>query len=214
MAKTLLPNLLEKRLRDPLPGFKKQLELAPVDGPAYMEPMKGYREASVMLLLYVADNQWKLTYIKRTSHNPNDRHAGQISFPGGKKDLTDDSNLACALRETEEEIGIDRNSINVIGALTSLYVHVSNFLVYPYVGFVENKPEFIPQESEVANIYTPSLEYLSNDEILKIGDVSARGMTIKNMPYFDLHGMILWGATAMITSEFLTIYKEVIEDSI
>jgi 8-oxo-dGTP pyrophosphatase MutT (NUDIX family) len=167
-----------------------------------------------MILLYPAENQWNITYIKRTSHNPHDRHAGQISFPGGKKDHDDHSNLACALRETEEEIGVDRRQINVLGSLSSLYVHVSNFLVYPFVGFLEQEPVFIPQDSEVADILTPSLDYLNNDKNLKKGDISARGTIIKDMPYFDLNGKVLWGATAMITSEFLTIYREAIKDYI
>lgn len=205
---------MEKRLKHPLPGYEKQMELAPINGRAYLSPTEGHRKASVMLLLYPEDDLWRLTYIKRTSHNPNDRHAGQISFPGGKRDEEDESNLACAIRETEEEIGVDRKSIRVLGELTALFVHVSNFLVHPYVGFIESKPDFIPQESEVADIYTPSMEYLCNEKILKKGDVSARGMIIKDMPYFDLHGKILWGATAMITSEFLTIYREALLDSI
>jgi 8-oxo-dGTP pyrophosphatase MutT (NUDIX family) len=199
---------LEKRLADPLPGSHHQLQMAPINGSAYLEPDENHRKACVMILLYPQNGEWHMTYIKRTSHNPDDRHAGQISFPGGKVDEEDKSFLACAIRETEEEVGIYREKIEVIGELTSLYVHVSNFLVYPFVGFISEKPSFVRQESEVADIITPRLSYMGDQKIIKSGDIPVRGMVIKDMPYYDLHGKVLWGATAMITSEFLTALRE------
>jgi len=199
---------LEKRLADPLPGSHHQLKMAPINGRAYLQPNENHRKACVMILLHPQVGEWHMTYIKRTSHNPDDRHAGQISFPGGKVDREDNSMEACALRETEEEIGIYREKIEVIGELTSLYVHVSNFLVYPFVGFINEKPSFVRQESEVADILTPQLSYMVDHNIVRKGDVSVRNTTIRDMPFYNLHGKILWGATAMITSEFLTVLRE------
>ena len=112
--------------------------------------------ACVMLLLYPKDNQTYFVLIERMSTNKNDRHSGQISFPGGKLDQTDLTLLDGALRETEEEVGINRKDIKSIGSLTDLYIDVSNFHVFPFIGTLDYTPKFVPQPTEVQSclLYT------------------------------------------------------------
>ena len=200
---------LEKRLNEPLPGIEAQAHMAPVDHRLYMKPAPDHLEASVMLLLYPKDEEWNICYIRRSSKNPQDRHAGQISFPGGKLEETDPSLEACALRETYEEIGISPDKIGILGPLSELYISVSRFKVYPFIGFMKNAGDFVIQESEVNGIIEVPLHHLSNNNLRKTGEISVGGWSRDDIPYFDLYGEKLWGATAMITSEFLNIYNDV-----
>lgn len=198
---------LAERLTQPLPGRSAQIRMAPTNGKTYDVVAPDHQVACVMLLLFPHENTWNITYIQRTSHNPDDRHAGQISFPGGRYETGDTSLEYCVLRETHEEIGVHPDKIKILGKLSEIYVWVSNFYVYPFVGYVEEKPEFILQKSEVKNIITPPLHYLTDDKIIRTGTIEVRDYVLRDIPYFDLYGNKLWGATAMITREFLDIYQ-------
>ena len=191
-----------------LPGSEAQLRMAPRTTRKLYSPTPGSREAAVMILLYPEQQEWHTCFIKRSNHNPNDRHGGQISFPGGKVETTDRNFEHTALREVEEEIGVMANSIEVLSPLTSLYVFASNFMVYPFVGLLESAPSFILQPSEVEDIIPSQVKTLFAPEIRQITDLPVRGMTLKDVPYFDLNGQILWGATSMILSEFLEAVRD------
>ena len=111
-----------------------------------------------------------------------------------------------ALREAREEVGVDAAQVQVLGRLSSLYIPVSNFLVHPYVGWLDEKPDLTPEESEVAEILEIPLPHLQRNKT--IGETSIQvgeDLTIDNVPYYDLFGHVLWGATAMMTSELLDI---------
>lgn len=161
-----------------------------------------------MALLIPIKGEWHITFIKRPSH-PKDKHSGQISFPGGGLEEGDYSMEACATRETEEEIGIAADQIKVLGALTKLYVYASNNLVYPFVGYLNKEEKFRLQESEVAQVITAPLSYFSDETILKHKDLTVRGYVLNRVPYFDLYGEILWGATAMMLSELNFLWKQI-----
>ncbi len=199
-------HFLAERLSQPLPGRSAQIRMAPTNGKSYDIIAPDHQVACVMLLLFPHENNWHLTYIQRTSHNPDDRHAGQISFPGGKFETSDSSLEYCVLRETHEEIGVHPNSIKILGKLSEIYVWVSNFYVHPFVGYMEEKPDFTLQKSEVKHIITPTLHYLNDEGIIQKGTIEVRDYILQDIPYFDLYGDKLWGATAMITREFLDIY--------
>lgn len=166
------------------------------------------RIAAVLALINGPANNLSVTFIKRTTH-PNDMHSGQISFPGGGKDPEDSNHIDCALRETEEEIGIARNNIHILGPLTPLFVYASNNMVYPYVGYHEGIPMFTPDRTEVAEIINVPLTYISRPEIVLTKELKIRGYTLPNVPYYDLYGHVLWGATAMMIAELISLWKEI-----
>ena len=198
---------LTQRLTEPLPGIDAQLKLAPSFRPN--EPPPQGAKSSAVLALISYESNWKITFIVRASGNTNDRHAGQISFPGGKHDPNTDANLLeTALRETLEEVGIPSHHINILGALTQLYIPVSNFNVQPFVGYLPaSLANFVPESNEVADIITASLADLRQQPIKnKMIDVFFGGKLInREIPYLDLQGHTLWGATAMIISELLEV---------
>ncbi len=162
-------------------------------------------EAGVMLLLYPFQGELHTVFIKRTE-NKHDKHKGQISFPGGKVDSSDTSIDATALRELEEEIGVPPTHIQIIGQLSPLVIPVSNFLVKPVIGFIESRPQFIPEVSEVAEIIEAPIHIFKNIETPQLIDIPlGNKMKFKNVPYFDINGHVVWGATAMILAEFSEI---------
>jgi 8-oxo-dGTP pyrophosphatase MutT (NUDIX family) len=138
-------------------------------------------------------------------------HSGQISFPGGMKEESDASMTETALREAEEETGVDASRVKVIGSLTPLHIPVSNIVVHPFVGYLPEKPEFRIDLREVQYLIEESLDNLSDAAI-----VESESMFIQNkvmeVPYFNIQGNHVWGATAMILGELLEILKTVTSD--
>ncbi|MBT8234328.1 MAG: CoA pyrophosphatase [Saprospiraceae bacterium] len=199
-------NSLSKKLSADLPGWQAQKRMSPLKTEKYRQPTKDAMHAAVMVLLYPDHNHDLNTiYIKRTSHNINDKHSGQISFPGGKAEDGDSDLIATALRETHEEIGVNPANINILGELSPLFVYASNFYVQPVIGFINEKPSFKLQVSEVDYIIETRLNTLKNKSAVQFKDHLVRGLKFESMPYYNLNGEVLWGATAMITAEFLSI---------
>ena len=171
-------------------------------------PAEDAKRAAVMLLLYHNTQDSLCTiFIKRPQRNPHDKHSGQVSFAGGQVDPEDDSLEDTALRETKEELGIPRQQIEVLGALSPIYVFVSNFNVSPYVGYLKGQPKYKLQESEVAYPIEVSIDSLISQMTPQRKDLKVGNNSLKNVPYMDVKGDTLWGATAMMTSEFLDVYK-------
>ena len=202
-------DLLRARLAGPLPGRAAQFKMASARrlqelGPNLTAPADA-RVACVLNLLHWEEGHWRTTLIQRTD-NPRDRHSGQVSFPGGSWEENDGELANVALRETEEEIGVPAQQIEILGQLTDLYIPVSNFLVHPFVGILNGKPKFAPQAGEVETVLTPALTVFQSPENRKQIDLTLhQGITLKDVPYFDVEGWIVWGATAMIMSEFLEL---------
>ncbi|MFK7771969.1 MAG: CoA pyrophosphatase [Saprospiraceae bacterium] len=193
---------IRQKLAQTLPGRIAQLEMAPALRQHYKEAPEDATVACVLVLLFPKNDDWHFTLIQRVSHEK-DRHSGQISFPGGRLEDEDESLLAGALREAEEEVGVPRDEINVLGRLTELYIPVSNFLVHPFVGFLEKTPEYVPQPSEVAAILDVPMAELNKMENKKTRDFKGgKNIILKDVPYFDFEGKVVWGATAMMLSEF------------
>ena len=199
---------IEKRLAEELPGSRAHMLMSPVEMARYSHLPSQYLKACVLILLYPKADEWHLVLIERTTHDKNDKHAGQISFPGGKLNPSDDSLEVCALRETYEEIGVSPDKVGLLGALSEIYVYVSNFLVHPFVGFTYENPRFSKQDSEVAEIIEIPLEHILNSKNKKRGPISVRDYSLPNVPYYDIYQKPLWGATAMILSEFEHLVKD------
>lgn len=199
---------IKERMSFTLPGQIAQAEmlhLGRFENPVVPEK---YKKASVLILLFQKKDTWYTVLMKRTSRFKNDKHKGQISFPGGQAEPFDVDKAATALRETEEEIGVPASDITILGGLTDLYIPVSNFLVNPYVGYYEGEPDFRPEKNEVAEIIQVPLSELLNDSIRKIKDLDLpNGFTLENVPYFDIENHVVWGATSMILSEFIHVLK-------
>lgn len=201
---------LESRLEKPLPGFQAQSKMAGYTAdPSFYVPGENYYTASVLILLFPKGNVWHFALIERSNHDPNDKHAGQISLPGGKMDNNDKTLEDCALRETYEEVGINPSLIGILGGLTPLFVKVSNFLVHPFVGFTTEYPKFVLQSAEVAQVFEVPVDLLTDNTYKKTADIEVRNMLLRDIPVYNVNGKNLWGATAMILSEFEAIIKEI-----
>jgi len=156
-------------------------------------------------LLYPKESQWHFALMQRAPHDK-DIHSGQISFPGGRYEESDKTLEYCALRELEEEVGIPTDEVTVIGQLSELFIPVSNFQVYPFVGYLNETPTFIPQPTEVQHVIEVPIEMLKNASNQKTIDFRVRkNIILKNTPYFDFYENMVWGATAMMLSEFRAV---------
>jgi 8-oxo-dGTP pyrophosphatase MutT (NUDIX family) len=196
---------LEYKLQEPLPGREAQLKMAHVTRRFYVSAPNNARRAGVLATLFPKNGELNLVLIERNT-NDNDRHGGQISFPGGKFEETDQTLLHTALRETEEEIGIDRKDIRILGNLTDLYIPVSNFQVYPFVGFLNYEPIYKPQTEEVNAVLEVPVRHFKAPGIINTTTIPvSKNLNLNNVPYFDVDGKILWGATAMILSELMEV---------
>lgn len=200
---------LREKLAGSLPGQEAQFKMAFKRRAEELRlnpsPPPDAKVASVLNLLHYHEGAWRTLLIQRSA-NPRDRHSGQVSFPGGRYEESDLNLANVALRETHEEVGVSPLQVEVLGRLTELYIPVSNFVVHPFVGLLLGPPDFRPQPGEVEMILTPPLTIFSQPENLKMADLTVgQGITLKDVPYFDVEGRMVWGATAMILSEFLEL---------
>lgn len=159
------------------------------------------RIGGVLLLLYCHEQAMYLVLTRR--RDDLNSHAGQISFPGGKQEANETA-VQTALRETEEEIGVPAAAITILGELTSIYIPPSDFEVHPFVGWVNGgeRPSFVPEPREVAEIIEAPLRHLLNPQTREVGPIPVRGATY-TVPYYNVNGHKVWGATAILLSEFL-----------
>jgi 8-oxo-dGTP pyrophosphatase MutT (NUDIX family) len=201
---------LQAQLAETLPGTAAQFKMTHSIRVHSTQPRADAKIAAVMLLLYQKNDTWHTALIRRVAtSNPDDKHSGQISFPGGKQDPTDENLAHTALRETEEEIGIPMQNIQLLGQLTELYIPVSNFLVHPFVGYIQEIPIFKPQASEVKAVLEVPIAHFTSSTHRKTTDMRfSPNILLKEVPYFDVFGNVVWGATAMILNEFSEIAEK------
>lgn len=191
-------SFLKEQLKAPLPGGVVQEKMAPSYRNDYLKKGLEPLQSSVLLLFYQEETQVYLTLIKRSAKLRN--HSGQISFPGGKCDVTDKTVVATALRETYEELGIEPSHVKVIGELTSLFIPISNFMVHPFVGYTDEIVVFQPNADEVAEVISMPIQELFNEKSVT-KEVWEQNGKIYVRPYFAFKDYKIWGATAMIVSE-------------
>ena len=210
-----LISLIAQNLNQPLPGPEAQYRMAHAVRGSYPATSADARVACVLLALYPKQNDWHLVLIQRVSSNPNDRHGGQISFPGGGYEEADGTLEQGALREANEEVGIIAEDVTLLGRLTELFIPVSNFIVHPFVGWLDYTPAFTPQLSEVHAIVEVPLDSLLDPANRRKTEIKLpNNITLKEVPYFDINGHIVWGATAMMLNEFLEVILKNSEEQV
>ena len=198
---------VRRRLAAPLPGTEAQLGMAPVyrqDVSAARVEGKDCREAGVLALLFPLDDEPALLLTVRRDDLA--QHPGQISFPGGRRE-PGETLRETALREAHEEVGLDPASVEVLGALTPLYIPPSNFCVYPFVGAVPVRPPLRPQDAEVEAILPVPLPHLLDPATRRREPWMLRGQEIE-VPFLAVEAHKVWGATAMMLGEFLALFRE------
>jgi 8-oxo-dGTP pyrophosphatase MutT (NUDIX family) len=194
---------LRAALSGPLPGLSAQTWLAP-------RPRAGWRPAFVpedarkaagLLLLYPVAGEPHLALTVRATRLLN--HSGQVSLPGGRLEPGETFTQA-ALREAEEEAGVRRDAIEILGALTPLHIPVSGYVLSPIVGATLERPAFVPAEAEVARVLDVPLPLLARPETLRLRRRVHEGKEYE-VPYFAVEDEQVWGATAMVLAEFLSV---------
>ena len=172
------------------------------------DPLKfpdGARDGAALLLVYPHDETVHVALTVRGSGLRN--HTGQVSLPGGRVDAGETFEAA-ALREAQEEIGVDPATVEILGRLTPLHIPVSGFILHPVVGYTSMRPAFQRAEWEVARIIEAPVSLLSDPAVIKreMRTRTLQGQSIDvNVPYYDVDGEKVWGATAMVLSEFCAI---------
>lgn len=199
---------LKQQLVEPLPGNFSHQKLMkhrkPVDQLGTIS--ESARISAVLLLVYPKNGVLHTVFIKRPIYKG--VHSGQIAFPGGKLEAFDESISAAAIREANEEISVDPNSIELLGALTPIYIPPSNYLVHPFVAFQGDLPSFVPQPSEVKAIIECPIVNFVGDQSLKACNVLVGEQKIE-VKGFQLEQHIIWGATGMILKEFADLLEEI-----
>jgi 8-oxo-dGTP pyrophosphatase MutT (NUDIX family) len=158
----------------------------------------------VLILLYPHLNSLFTVFIKRPDYPG--IHGGQISLPGGKMEVNDSDVAFTALREAGEEIGINRQEVEILGFLTPLFIPVSNMLVSPVIGYTPERPLFQPQPGEVDILIETDIEEFLKPEVVQ-DKITIIRFTRAFVPCYNINGHHIWGATAMIISEFTELFR-------
>jgi 8-oxo-dGTP pyrophosphatase MutT (NUDIX family) len=193
---------LRARLQLPLPGRLAQERMM---GRVVSMPPKvpdNARPSAVLCLLFPMNDELHVLLMKRREDKT--AHSAQVSFPGGGYEITDADMKATALREAQEEVGIMSSDVDILGALTPLYIPVSNFNVYPFVGYAKTRPQYHLSHAEVSYTIEVPLSSLLHPDRKTITDVTSPVMPAlvrKVNAYILEDRTIIWGATAMIISE-------------
>jgi len=192
---------IKKALSQSLPGSASHKKMLPLNRElsAQHDELLRIKHSSVLLLLYIENQELNACLIKRPSHMKH--HAGQIALPGGRIEKGETA-LETALRETWEEIGITSDQIEILGSLSEIYVQVSRFQIHPFVGWLNKKPGFVINKYEVEKmIYFPLKNMKNSFAEVELETITG---TLK-VPCFKFEDEIIWGATAMILLEFADV---------
>jgi 8-oxo-dGTP pyrophosphatase MutT (NUDIX family) len=194
---------LERALHAPLPGADAHAALAPRprrEWPPAFHPSRIRAAAGLLLVFPVADRAHVLLTVRADTLG---RHSGQVSLPGGVIDPGETAEQA-ALREAHEEVGLAIDRVHVLGPLTPLDIPVSGFRLHPIVGSVEARPNLAPATAEVAKILEVAVDDLLDRASFVTTERQPEGQLLE-VPAFVVHGVEIWGATAMVLAEFLAV---------
>lgn len=191
----------------PLGGIESQLRLAPklredsIKSKNYKDP-----KLAAVLALFFPDEHNETHFLLTLRAAYNGTHGAQISFPGGKYDSNDGSLNSTALRETEEEVGINTSDITLFKEMTNVYIPPSNFLVTPFLGNINYTPRF-KVNHEVQEIINVPLKNLLDEAFLTTKKITTSYAKNIDVPCFKLNDHIVWGATAMMLAEIRDLFR-------
>lgn len=202
---------LKHKFELPLPGVSSQLKMAPKNRLEELSELSyrlpSAKKSAVMILLFPENGKLKTVLIQRSIYEG--VHSGQISFPGGQYEVTDKTFDVTALRETYEEIGVEKDKIQIIGQLSDLFIPPSNFLVKVFVGYSNQKTSYIPDKKEVQSVIEVNIDDFYDSRNITEKDFYSSSLSLKvNAPCYLVNGLEIWGATAMIFSELLDVLKQ------
>lgn len=197
---------LAARLARPLPGpmVGSRFEPKPRLWRHYDQAPPTARQAAVLILLYPHQDRWHVPLTLRPSHLPD--HAGQVSLPGGAVE-PGETGAQAAIREFHEELGALGQTIELLGRLSPIYVHSSNFRIEPWVGVTDHRPDLAANPTEVERVFEIPLDHLLDPANFGSHERHDRGYTY-SAPHFSWQTYRIWGATCMILGEFVTILAE------
>ncbi|NND72963.1 MAG: CoA pyrophosphatase [Rhodothermales bacterium] len=201
-----LYELLRHRLRDVLPGHGAHLRMAPFhrrDPDIHGVHGRDCRQAGVLAIVDIRVEPSFVLTIRRPELNT---HGGQISFPGGKCEFGE-THVQAAMRETFEEIGVLPSAYKVAGALTPLFIPPSNFCVHPYLAVLTDDVSWTVDTTEVEDVLMAPFASLVDPGNAREGVRQIRDLRVK-VPYFDISGNEVWGATAMMLAEITDLLGE------
>jgi 8-oxo-dGTP pyrophosphatase MutT (NUDIX family) len=163
------------------------------------------RPGGVLILLFDDGGLFKFPLIKRPEYDG--AHGGQVSLPGGKAESGENA-VQTALRETEEEIGVGREDLTVLGRLSDFLVIPSNYLVTPIIASIPYKPVFRPDPFEVSRILEGHINDLIAENSILEKEILVAGRYRMIAPHFEIENEVVWGATAMMLNEFRVVLSE------
>jgi 8-oxo-dGTP pyrophosphatase MutT (NUDIX family) len=202
---------LKEELQKPLPGWDAQKEMSPParksidDYKALINQQT--KKSAVSLILTEQNNEKQFVLIKKTGNSG--RHSGQFGLPGGKVENTDSTLWHTAVRETEEEVGIKLTENNLLGNLSEMFIPPTNYLVYPYISYLNKIKEIKLQQEEIEEIYFIPIEQLLDDKIVIEMEFYSSYSNTVICPCYNFNGLNVWGATAMMLSEFKSVLRNV-----
>ncbi len=197
---------VRRALKQPRPGVAAQARMLPQRPPGSETPpgSRHERAAAVLILVYPVDAVPHLVLTRRTDTVQD--HKGQISLPGGSHE-GNETLIETALREANEEIAVSSANLEVLGTLTPLYVGVSDYLITPVVAMASRRPDFRPDPVEVVEIIDVPLGFLLDANSRVEEDWIVRDVRVR-IPFFAVGPHKVWGATAMMLSEFAAMLEQ------
>jgi 8-oxo-dGTP pyrophosphatase MutT (NUDIX family) len=204
--RTINKTTLITALQEELPGREAHKKMMPFSHSLNASPSSdSVKQSAVLLLIYPTKDELHFCLTQRNSQLK--YHPGQISLPGGQCEKFETNPKETALRETEEEIGVDRKQICILGQLSKLYIPVSNFNITPYLGWASKKPKFTINTNEVEQLISLPLHSIFENRyktqqkvVLPSGEYE--------VPCYNIEGHIIWGATSMMISELEELLRK------